>query len=257
MAKRVDINCDMGEGFGRWRIGNTDDADLFPFITSANVACGFHAGDPTLINKTIGLAVQHGCAVGAHPGYNDLQGFGRRRINGTPEEIVCDLIYQIGAVREFARYHGLTLQHVKPHGAVYMELAADEALATTFLDILHKTSPELPLFCMAGSLIEKLAAAKGHPVVREFYADRDYGDDGFIVFTRDAGLPDPEAIAQKCLRACTEGIVRTVQGNDITIPFESICIHSDTLGSGEIVRAIRRVFQDNGITVAAIGNNAT
>lgn len=256
MKTCVDINCDMGEGFGRWRIGDTPDEALFPFITSANIAAGFHAGDPCLIDATVRMALRHGCGIGAHPGYNDLQGFGRRKINGTQAEIVADLIYQVGAVREFCRRHGTTLQHVKPHGAVYMELADNPELARPFLDYLAVAAPELPVFCMGGSRFERLAREMAQPVVCEFYADRDYGDDGFIVFTREAGTADPDAIAQKCLLACREGKVRTVNGKTIPIAFESICLHSDTLGSGEIARAIKSTLRDAGVQLQPISQTA-
>lgn len=252
MKEVVDINCDMGEGFGRWRVGDTRDEHLISLISSANIATGFHAGDPNLIDETVRLAAEHGVGVGAHPGYNDLQGFGRRRISGTSKEIVNDLIYQVGALREFARRHGVSVQHVKPHGALYMELAANADLSQIFIQYMRTVAPNTPVFCMAGSATHIAALEAGQPAVCEFYADRDYDDNGWIVFTRDAGRPDPRALARKVLRACVEGKVRTVTGADIAIEFESICFHSDTLGALEIVREMRAALVAAGIRIAPI-----
>ncbi|MBX9457512.1 MAG: 5-oxoprolinase subunit PxpA [Rhizobium sp.] len=248
----VDINCDMGEAFGRWRVGDTDDASLMAHISSANIAAGFHAGDPNLIDQTVKLAVEHGVAVGAHPGYNDLQGFGRRKINGTAKELVNDIVYQVGALREFARRHGAPLQHVKPHGALYMEMAGNPELAQQFIGYMRTVAPNALVFCMAGSATERAAIEAGHPAAREFYADRDYDDSGSIVFTRDAGRPDPAAIARKVIRACKEGRVTTVTGKDIEVPFETICFHSDTLGALDIVTHMRDALRAEGIRVSPI-----
>lgn len=248
----VDINCDMGEAFGRWRVGDTDDASLMPHISSANIAAGFHAGDPNLIDETVRLAVEHGVAIGAHPGYNDLQGFGRRRINGSSRELVNDIVYQVGALREFARRHAAGLQHVKPHGALYMEMAVNDELAQQFITYMRAVAPNVLVFCMAGSATEKAGLEAGQPVAREFYADRDYDESGSIVFTRDAGRPDPAAIARKVVRACREGRVTTVSGKDIEIPFETICFHSDTLGALDIVRTMRDALQAEGIRISPI-----
>lgn len=252
MIEAVDINCDMGEAFGRWRVGDTDDGSLMALISSANIAAGFHAGDPNLMDQTVRLAAEHGVGIGAHPGYNDLQGFGRRKIEGTPRELVNDMIYQVGAVREFARRHGARLQHVKPHGALYMEMAVNPELSQIFVQYMRTVEPSAYIFCMGGSATERAASEAGQPVVREFYADRDYDDTGSIVFTRDAGRPDPTAIAQKVVRACKQGKVKTVSGGDVDIAFESICFHSDTLGALEIVRQMREALIAGGIRIAPV-----
>ncbi|ASS58175.1 5-oxoprolinase subunit PxpA (plasmid) [Rhizobium leguminosarum] len=252
MKNIVDINCDMGEAFGRWRIGDTQDALLISHISSANIATGFHAGDPNLIDETVALAAAHGVGVGAHPGYNDLQGFGRRKILGNSKELVNDIIYQVGALREFARRHSVPVQHVKPHGALYMEMAVNSDFAQIFVQYLRTVSPNAFVFCMGGSATHRAALDAGQPVVREFYADRDYDDSGSIVFTRDAGRPDPMVLAQKVLRACQEGKVRTVSGNDIDIEFESICFHSDTLGALDIVLSMRELLIGAGIRIAPV-----
>lgn len=252
----VDINCDMGEAFGRWRVGDTNDACLMGLISSANIAAGFHAGDPNLMDETVRIAVEHGVSIGAHPGYKDLQGFGRRRINGTARELVNDMVYQVGALREFARRHGAQLQHVKPHGALYMEMAANPELAQLFMHYMRTVAPNAYVFCMAGSITETVAMDVGQPVAREFYADRDYDDSGSIVFTRDVGRPDPTAIARKVVRACLEGKVTTVTGNDIDIPFETICFHSDTLGALDIVQAMREALIAEGIRISPLSSPA-
>lgn len=251
MKTEVDLNCDMGEGFGQWVLGEAPDEDLMALISSANIAAGFHAGDPNSMDRVVKLAQQYGVGLGAHPGYRDLQGFGRRYIRTSAEELVNDIVYQIGAIREFGRRYGIALQHVKPHGALYMEAAVNEELSQLMVDTLQKTSSDAIIFCMGISKTYEVAKRLGHPVVREFYADRDYDDTGSIVFKRQVARPDPQQIAAKCLRACQEGVVRTVDGNDIPIEFESICFHSDTPGALEIGRAIRSTLTDNGITIAA------
>ncbi|MDQ6435480.1 5-oxoprolinase subunit PxpA [Mesorhizobium sp. LHD-90] len=253
----VDLNCDMGEGFGRWTIADADDARIMGLISSANIATGFHAGDPMLMDETVRLAAQHGVGVGAHPGYRDLQGFGRRKIAGSNEEILNDLIYQVGALREFARRHGVNLQHVKPHGALYMEIAASEELSRGFIDFMRRTAPDAYVFCMGSSLTYRIATEMGQPVVREFYADRDYDRSGSIVFARRVGRLDPRVVAEKVVRACLEGRVRTVDGADIDIRFESICFHSDTPGCVEIAGAIRDALLANSVRIAPVSEIAT
>ncbi|KPQ06541.1 MAG: UPF0271 protein [Rhodobacteraceae bacterium HLUCCA12] len=251
MKNIVDLNCDMGEGFGHWSYGDAPDDALMTVISSANVATGFHAGDPNLMNRVVLLAKEHGVNVGAHPAYRDLQGFGRRYMKCSDEELVNDIIYQLGALREFCRRHGVRLQHVKPHGALYMEAAANESLSNHLVEVLRACAPELLLFCMDISATCKVARAFGQPVIREFYADRDYDSSGSIVFARKVAQFDPDQIARKCLRACREGRVETVDGQDIAIDFESICFHSDTPGALEIGRAVRAALTENGISIAS------
>lgn len=246
----VDLNCDLGEGFGHWTAGDAPDDALLDLISSANVATGFHAGDPNLMDRVVRSAVQRGVALGAHPGYRDMQGFGRRVIQAKPDELVNDVIYQVGALREFARRHGTGLQHVKPHGALYMEAARDEAISHHLVEALLRSSPDILLFCMHASTTHAAARAAGLPVVREFYADRDYDRSGSIVFARRMRPLDPAEVADKCLRACQEGKVRTVDGDDIDIAFDSICFHSDTPGALAIGTAVRERLLANGIRIA-------
>lgn len=249
----VDLNCDMGEGFGHWRYGDAPDAALMAVVSSANVACGFHGGDPNIMDGVAQLAAEHGVGLGAHPAYNDLQGFGRRAIAAKPEELVNDILYQVGALREFGRRHGVALQHVKPHGALYMTAAKDPELSRLLVEALRRTGPELFLYCMDISETCRIAQEAGQPVVREFYADRDYDASGSIVFARKVRAYDPAELAEKCVRACREGLVRTVEGEDIPIAFESICFHSDTPGALAIGQAIRAALTEAGVAIARPG----
>lgn len=252
----IDLNSDMGEGFGPWTIGDGVDEQLMPLITSANIATGFHAGDPNIMRKMVLLARQNGVGIGAHPGFRDLVGFGRRHINAPADELVNDMIYQLGALREFARLAGVKLQHIKPHGALYMHAARDESLSRALITALQIIEPTLRLYCMESSVTYRVACELGQPVVREFYADRDYDMSGSIVFTRRVGALEPAAVAAKVLRACTEGLVRTVEGQNLAIDFDSVCIHSDTPGALALVQATRQALAASSIRVAGLADLA-
>ncbi|MBK5354181.1 5-oxoprolinase subunit PxpA [Pseudomonas sp. TH41] len=247
----VDFNSDMGESFGPWTLGDGVDNELMGFISSANIATGFHAGDPGTMRRTVEQAKRLGVAIGAHPGFRDLVGFGRRHINATAQELVDDMLYQLGALREIARAQGVPLQHIKPHGALYMHLARDEEAARRLVENLQRVEPDLLLFCMPNSVIWRVACELGQPVVREFYADRDYDLSGSIVFTRNVRTLAPAAVAAKVLRACQTGLVRTVEGEDLFIEFDSICLHSDTPGALDLVKATREALDQAGIKVRA------
>ena len=251
MREIVDLNCDMGEGFGQWILGEAPDEEIMSLISSANIAAGFHAGDPNSMDRLVKLAHDYGVGIGAHPGYRDLQGFGRRYIKMSFEELVNDIVYQVGALREFGRRYGSSLQHVKPHGALYMEAAVNEELSKMIIDMMIKTCGDAILFCMEASKTYELAKQIGYPVVREFYADREYDNSGSIVFKRQVGRPDPKAIAEKCMKACKTGKVTTVEGDEIDIGFESICFHSDTPGALAMGKSIRSHLVDAGITIAS------
>lgn len=252
MSKRsIDLNSDMGEGFGPWTIGDGVDEAIMPLISSANIATGFHAGDPRIMNRTVLQAREHGVCIGAHPGFRDLVGFGRRDMRESAEALVHDIVYQLGALREFARLHGLRLQHIKPHGALYMHLARDEEAARLLVENLQRLEPELLLYCMPGSAICRIAQTLGQPVIREFYADREYDLSGSIVFTRNVRGYEPSHVAERVLRACQEGVVRTVEGQDLPISFDSICLHSDTPGALRLVEATRKALDAAGISVRA------
>ncbi|WNJ97913.1 5-oxoprolinase subunit PxpA [Vibrio ruber] len=247
----VDVNSDIGEGFGHWYVGDNADAQIIPLISSANIATGFHAGDPSTMYTTVALARKHGVSVGAHPGYRDLLGFGRRHIHTAAHELIHDIIYQIGALREIASAHTVTLQHVKPHGALYMHLANDHEAANLFIHQIHRLAPELILYVMHGSLLHQLALDKGHPVICEFYADREYDQSGSIVFTRKTGALNLSQIAQKILKACRENKVTTIDNQEISVQFDSICIHSDAPGALAVVQTVRQTLEQAGISIQA------
>ncbi len=249
---QIDFNCDMGESFGPYSFGA--DEELMRYISSANVAGGFHAGDPHIMRKTVALAKENGVAVGLHNGYGDLVGFGRRELRATPQEIHDELIYQLGALREFASLNGLELQHVKPHGALYMVAARDEELSRAIIGAIQRVDPALILYCMQSSKTYELAREMGQPVAREFFADREYNDEGQIVFTRRVAEElDPNGMADRVVRALTEGRVGTVEGNDIGVSADSICVHSDTPGVVRVAEAIVRKLGENGIEIRPVG----
>jgi 5-oxoprolinase (ATP-hydrolysing) subunit A len=242
----------MGESVGPWKMGF--DEEMMPYISSANVAGGFHAGDPTTMRKTVALAKDHGVAVGVHPGYRDLVGFGRREMDVPPEEIRDEIIYQLGALREFARYYDMEVQHVKPHGALYMVAARDEELSRAIIEAIQRVDPGLLLFCMRASVTYQLAQKLDQPVVAEFYADREYNDDGQIVFTRSVAEElDPEEVGDRVVRAVTEKKVKTESGRDIDVVSDSVCVHGDTPGAVRLAEAIARKLGENDIEIRPLG----
>lgn len=231
------INCDMGESFGLYRMG--DDAALMPLIDIANVACGFHASDFNHMRATVRLAKAHGVAVGAHPSLPDLQGFGRREMKMGRQEMANCLIYQIGALKGFLEAEGMTLNHIKPHGSLYGMAARYDHIAHAICDAadVFKT----PLVGMLGTLHETVYPARGHRFFAEFYADLDYDDDGALIVTQQHEAKDPDVAAAKCARAIAEGWVTTVGGRDVRTGAETICVHSDTPNAVEIASAVRAV----------------
>lgn len=249
MRDRVDVNCDMSEGFGTWTIASDVDLAMLPLVSSANIAAGFHAGDPSTMRRTLARAREHGVEVGVHPGFRDLVGFGRRHIVAEPDELVADCLYQLGALRELARLEGLTLQHFKLHGALYMHGAQDEAFATGLVTALQAVDPTLPVLVMGDTVLDQVARDAGQPVVREFFADRHYNADGHIVFTRDVGALDADAVAEKVLRACEDGTVETVEGGVAHVEFDTVCIHSDTPGALDLMTAARTALDAADVAV--------
>jgi 5-oxoprolinase (ATP-hydrolysing) subunit A len=251
-AVQIDISCDMGESVGPWKMGF--DEEMMQYISSANVAGGFHAGDPTTMRKTVALAKDHGVAVGVHPGYRDLVGFGRREMDVPPDEIHDEIIYQLGALREFARYYDMEVQHVKPHGALYMVAARDEELSRAIIEAIQRVDPGLLLFCMRASVTYQLAQKLDQPVVAEFYADREYNNDGQIVFTRSVAEElDPEEVGDRVVRAVTEKKVKTESGRDIDVVSDSVCVHGDTPGAVRLAEAIARKLGENDIEIRPLG----
>lgn len=249
---QIDLNCDMGESFGPWKMGF--DEEMMKHISSANVAGGFHAGDPTTMRKTVALAKENGVAVGVHSGYKDLVGFGRRAMNVSPDEIHDELLYQLGALREFARFYDMEVQHVKPHGALYMVAARDEELSRAIIEAIQKVDPALVLFCMEASVTYDLAKRMDQPVAAEFFADREYNDEGQIVFTRAVTEElEPDEVGDRVVRAVTEGKVITESGNDISVASDSVCVHGDTPGAVKLAEAIARKLRENDIEIRPLG----
>lgn len=239
------VNCDMGESFGLWRMG--DDAALMPLITLANVACGFHASDFNHMRATVRLAKRHGVKVGAHPSLPDLQGFGRREMRIGREELANCLIYQIGALKGFLDAEGVALNHIKPHGSLYGMAARQAEVAHAVCDAADVY--KVPVLGMAGTLHEEIYPARGHRLVAEYYADLEYDDAGALIVTREHAAVDPGEAAGRCVRAVREGLTRTVGGRDVPVRADSVCVHSDTPNAVAIATAVREALA--GLATAA------
>ena len=252
-APAVDLNSDLGESYGRWTLG--DDAAMVEHITSANLACGFHAGDFEVIDATVRLCKQVGVGVGAQPSYPDLQGFGRRSMKLTPGELEQCVLYQIGALYGFCRAHGVELQHVKPHGALYNDAAAQPAVALPVARAVARFSRDLPLVALAGSpAFAEAAAETGLRLVPEAFADRRYTPEGRLQSRSEAGslLTDPEEAADQALKLVCQGQVRAHDGTLVEVHATSICFHGDTPGAPAIVAAARARLEAAGVAVRPI-----
>ncbi|AWX56084.1 LamB/YcsF family protein [Brevibacillus brevis] len=249
--KTVDLNCDMGESFGAYQLGN--DQEILSYITSANVACGFHAGDPATMRKTVRMAVEAGVAIGAHPGFADLIGFGRRNMEISPEEAYDLVVYQIGALQAFVRAEGGVMHHVKPHGALYNMAATRPALAESIALAIYKVNPELVLYGLAGSELTRAGEKIGLATAHEVFADRTYQQDGTLTprSQPNAMITDQQQSLQQVIRMVSEGLVLTQQGVDIPIQADSICIHGDGAHALEFAQSIREALSGAGITIAA------
>jgi UPF0271 protein len=238
----VTLNCDMGESYGNWRFG--DDAGIMPFVDLANIACGFHAGDPMTMQRAVDLAVGEGKKIGAHPSLPDREGFGRREMRLSPEEVRAAFIYQIGALSGFVKAAGQSLNHVKPHGTIYGMAARDIAIATAMAEAAKAFG--LPLLGMAGSLHEKAAKAVGTSFVGEFFADLTYGPSGELIIPRTQSAVNIEAAKARHERAVREGMVEAVDGTVIPVVFETVCIHSDPPNARDVAAAMRSVLDAAG-----------
>ena len=249
-ARKVDLNADVGEGFGRYRL---DDNALWDGITSASIACGFHAGDPMVMRETVAAAVNHGVTVGAHPGYPDLTGFGRRDLAASPDEVEAMVIYQIGALRAFCIAAGTRLRYVKPHGSLYNRAARDAATAEAIARAVHAVDPALALLGLAGSALVSAAATIGIRGVGEAFVDRAYSADGTLVPRTESGavLTDVNAIAERALAIVESQTVRAIDGTVIPVVAESLCTHGDGPHAIAIVRAVRAGLERAGVTVTA------
>ena len=245
----VDLNCDLGESFGAYTMGM--DEAVVPHVTSINVACGYHAGDPLIMEKTMDLAAKYGVAVGAHPGFPDLLGFGRRPMTVTPEEAGAYVKYQLGALMAFARSHGLRLQHVKPHGALYNMAAKDAKLARGIAQAVVGVDQDIYLMGLAGSVMLEEAEKAGLPVISEVFADRAYNDDGSLVNRRLPGavIHDADEAAARAVKMAKENKVVSINGKVIDIKADSICVHGDNEAAIELVKKIRAALAAEGIAV--------
>jgi len=251
---KIDINCDLGESYGCFKVGH--DREIMPYITSTNIACGFHAGDPMVMAQTVNLAKQHGVAVGAHPGYPDLMGFGRRAMELTTEEVKNHVIYQVGALQAFARAAGVDLQHIKPHGALYNMAAKDEALSKAIIEAIDSIDSKVMLFAPSISITTKMAAEVGLRVAREVFADRAYNPDGSLVSrkTPDAVIENPEVVTERAVKMIIEGTVVAVNGKVVELgEVHTICVHGDTLTAVELASYLRKGLMDSGIEVRPAG----
>jgi UPF0271 protein len=245
----IDLNADLGEGFGSWRLG--DDDALLKVVTSANVACGFHAGDPSLMRRVCTLAGARGVAIGAQVGYRDLAGFGRRRIDYDLDELRDDIVYQIGALEAFCRVTGTRVRYVKPHGALYNTAAVDQGQASAVVNAVADYDAGLPILCQPGSVLAAVAEGVGLTVVGEGFADRGYRADGTLVprSTRDALVHEPSAVADRAVRMAVEGIVVAVDGSLVPCAVSSICVHGDTPGAVNLAVRVRAALHSAGLTL--------
>ncbi|MFB7516528.1 LamB/YcsF family protein [Streptomyces sp. NPDC056144] len=247
----IDLNADLGEGFGRWTL--TDDDQLLSVVTSANVACGFHAGDAATMRRVCGLAAEHGVRIGAHVSYRDLAGFGRRSMDVPAAELAAEVAYQIGALEVFARAAGARVSYVKPHGALYNRVVRDEEQAAAVVEGVLLADGSLPVLGLPGSRLHAAAAEAGLPVVAEAFGDRAYRADGSLLPRGEEGavVSDPERVAERSVAMATTGTVTAHCGNPVAVRARSLCLHGDTPGAVGLARLVRRRLEDSGVRVEA------
>jgi 5-oxoprolinase (ATP-hydrolysing) subunit A len=245
----VDLNCDLGESYGLYKIGN--DEEVLRHITSANIACGFHAGDQNVMMETVKMAKSHGVKIGAHPGFPDLHGFGRREMHLTPQEIYNLTVYQIGAIEAVARVCGTKVFHVKPHGALYNIAAREKCVAEAIVQAVFDVNSELVLFGLAGSLLVKAGEEKGLKVAQEVFADRNYQPDGTLTprSQADAIIHDTEYAIERVIHMVKQGKVRAVDGSEIRMKADTICVHGDEPQTLEFVVDLKQALLDEGISI--------
>ncbi len=249
---KVDVNSDLGESFGRYTLGM--DADILPLVSSANVACGYHASDPLVMNKTIAMAKEAGVRVGAHPGFPDLMGFGRRNMDVSPAEAKAYTLYQLGALDAFCKAHGVKMQHVKPHGAMYNMAGKDYALSKAICEAIYEYDKDLIVMALSGGELVHAAEDMGLKVAREVFADRAYEEDGSLVNRRKEGAmitDENEAIA-RVVRMIKEQKVTAITGKDIPIKADSVCVHGDGVKALAFVKKIRETLTAEGIEIVPL-----
>ena len=247
---RIDLNSDLGESLGTWQLG--DDTAMLDLVTSANIACGFHAGDSLTLRQTCARAVERGVVIGAQVGYRDLVGFGRRFIDMDPAELAADVIYQIGALDALARVAGGRVAYVKPHGALYNAIVHHEEQAAAVVAAVAAVDPDLPVMGLPGSAFLRRAEEAGLRTVAEAFADRAYTPQGALVPRREPGavLHDPDEVARRMVRLVADGLVTALDGTDIAMHADSICTHGDSPGAVEMARAVRDALTTEGVTIA-------
>lgn len=250
---RIDLNCDMGESFGVYTLGYDEAA--MPFVTSVNVACGFHASDPVNMMQTVKKAKQYNLAIGAHPSFPDLVGFGRRVIIASNEEIFADIVYQIGALNGFCQMHGIKMQHVKVHGAMYNMAEKDIAVGIVIAEAIKSVDPDLYMVCSCGSPMVKAAQQVGVNYVEEAFADRAYTPEGKLVARSQPGavIHDVKEVAARVLTLVKTGKMKTIDGSEIELKADTICVHGDTPGAVEMIKEIRKLLEQEGISLKAFG----
>ena len=250
--KAVDLNCDMGESFGRYKLGF--DEEVIQLITSANVGCGFHAGDPHVMRKCVSLAREHNVTLGAHPGLPDLLGFGRRAMSVSPEELEDFFVYQIGALQGFTNAAGIKMQHVKMHGALLSMALKNKELTVAMVRAVQSIDPDLIWLTLTGLETVDTARKMGMRTAREFYADRAYNNDKSLASRKIPGavIKDAEAIKDRIIRVLETGTVESVDGNVLNMEFESICLHGDTPGALELVKSIRTTIMEAGVKIVPL-----
>lgn len=252
-AVQIDLNADLGESFGRWTLG--DDAELMKSVTSANIACGYHAGDPGIMRETVRLARDAGVAIGAHPGFPDLAGFGRRNMSASPREVEDFVLYQVGALAAIAAAEGVRLQHVKPHGALYNMAIRDRGLSEAIARAVASFDRTLILFALPATELLRAGAAAGLRVAAEGFADRSYEPDGSLTPRTRSGavIHSPADVVVRAVRMAREGVVRSTDGTEVSMRVDTICTHGDTPGSSELARELRAALEAAGIVVRPVG----
>ncbi len=255
MTLSIDLNCDMGESFGAWQMGH--DQDILPYVTSANIACGFHAGDPGVMRATVAAALKHGVALGAHPGLPDLAGFGRRNMDISPDDAYDMVVVQVGALAGVAASQGGRLHHVKAHGALYNMAAKTPELAQAVAQAVYDVDRSLIFYALASSVQTAIARQIGLNVAEEVFADRSYQADGSLTPRKqpNAMIVDPVVSIQQVVRMISEGKVAAVQGDDVAVKADTLCIHGDQPGAVVFARSIRQALQEKGIAVRKVAGS--
>ena len=251
MQTCIDLNCDLGESFGAWQMGN--DAGVIPLVSSINIACGFHAGDPRTMQRTLALAKLHGVAVGAHTGLPDLRGFGRRELVLDADDLYCDTLYQLGALAALANANGLAVRHIKPHGALYHMLEQQPKLAHSFVRAAHDFSPTLQVYGLAQGHLLRSAKALGMPIKHEIFADRRYLAAGGLVPRGhpDAVIEDPKIAAAQVLQVLRTGTLMTVDGKELALSGDTVCIHGDRVDAAAFASTLRAQLTASGVHIGA------